>query len=431
MNVRLKVGILTILVVLVAYIISPIPFTAADSDSSSTIGRVKVSGLTEEEMKTALLEAVGEWQSAPLTVTGDGWVVELDPAQVVFDIDASIASYEQQAKKPWFAFWQKERSVQLPLIIESDGDWQERIREVGAWAFDATYYNVRNAASYLSKTALEAEVVTVDTANFDRIALEMQPVPVTAVGVEAIMARLNNYTVHEGQVFSYIEALEETMDEANNDAHNFVASMLYSVALKMNSEIFERTSQNVVPPYLEPGIEAVVNRNRSQDLQFLNTTSNAVELRLSFDYDQLKVEAFGISDEVAGIQVVRDADVAPRVIERYSKNLSPGDELVMTEGQAGMRVTVLRFSSTSPEGEVMSKDFYPPVHRVVLKSAQQPVTTPTEPSNPPSNPPSHNSGALTNKPKEPGEEGFPPLPKDEKDLPKGSYYDKGGNLVTP
>ncbi|MEC1179248.1 VanW family protein [Metasolibacillus meyeri] len=434
MKSSLKVCLFAILLVVFVYIVYPTNLSYANSENGqSTIGGIVVDGLKSEGMKAKIQEAVNQWTSEPITVSGAGAIINLQAAAIQFDIDGTIATYEQMTKRSWLTFWKSKRVVQLPLQIADSELLKVEIEKVKVWETDSTYKKVLAQAANLASHEIEADVKNMNVLDYERIALEIQPIPDNVAGLSNLVTVLNEQAVNPGQVFSLVEALGTEIDRANNETLDFVASMLYSIALKTNSEIYERASQNSVPSYLEPGIEATVTRNGSKDLKFLNMMDYAMQLKFTMEAGNLKAEAYGPANKQnVGIQVTRDYEISPRVIIRYSKDLPAGSEQLIEEGQAGFRVSVIRYSAEEPKGELISKDYYVPTHRVVLKSSKESEAEVSESLNYP----------LTNKPQldlngdgladyDNGEEQQLRFPQDEKDLPKGSYYDKGGNLVTP
>lgn len=114
-----------------------------------------------------------------------------------------------------------------------------------------------------------------------------------------------------------------------------------------------------------------------------------------------------------------------------------GTTKLIQEGKQGLRVTVTRTISKNGDERIqeISRDYYPPKNRIVLNSARQPV--------------SEGSGVMEEQGNQAGfnlvenvdldGDGLPYYDDRyevenhhfEDGLPPGSYYDKGGNLVTP
>ena len=97
-------------------------------------------------------------------------------------------------------------------------------------------------------------------------------------GISSIAEALNDTTIVNDEQFSFLKTLEDVDGFYSEETANFVASTLYSAILQTDLTILERHSQNAIPTYLQPGIEAKVNNARAQDFNFVNQT----EIHLSF-----------------------------------------------------------------------------------------------------------------------------------------------------
>ena len=172
--------------------------------------------------------------------------------------------------------------------------------------------------------------------------------------------------------------IEGKYEESDSAAINFVASMLYHVALQTEYEILERHSQGQKPNYLQQGLDAKVNQALEKDLQFINRSDQPNKLKLTVEGDSLKVELLAQKKEKEiSVRVSKDKIIQPRVITRYSKDLPIGREEVIQKGQEGVRVEVYRSISEngSTAEELVSRDYYPPVNKIIVKSSRQPVAS--------------------------------------------------------
>jgi hypothetical protein len=116
--------------------------------------------------------------------------------------------------------------------------------------------------------------------------------------------------------------------------------------------------------------------------------------------------------------------VAPRTITRYSLDLPIGKYQVIQEGKNGLRVTVYRTSAG--EEKVISKDYYAPTNKILLKSARVPATTTDSGTS------TGTDGSTSTTPEE-LEEVVDPIEFDENGKPiekDKNEYDKGGNVIT-
>ncbi len=451
MKIKKKLVLFIALLVLLVYIISPynpMHSTAyADNNNASTIGGVEVNGLSKEELKIALAEAIASWTAEPLQVTGGGATLELDAAKLQYDIDATIAYYETSTAKPWYAFWQSENVVHLPINIVPNEEIRKNIDTISIWDTEQTYNSILVQASYLKEHTVEAVMSTTAGLQEERIALAIEQIPQGVAGIKEIVALLDERVITPGEEISLLTEIEPIYGALNRLTINYVASMLYSVALSSGSQITERHSQNVVPAYLEPGIEATVHVAQNQDLRFVNTLSDMMKLKVTEERGQLKMEVYSTStDSSATVKVKHDETVDPRIITRYSYDLAIGHQRIEQQGKQGLRVSVYRTFQATGEEQLVSRDFYKPVNRIVIKSSRQPAETapstevtpidldgdglPDANDTPTTESPSSSDNKQpTGNPSQPTDKNVELDEKGNVILPEGSYYDKAGNLI--
>ncbi|MEK4384459.1 VanW family protein [Solibacillus sp. FSL W7-1464] len=449
---------LTLLIVLLSiwipnFVVSSV--ASADNNAvGSTIGGVDTGDLKGKELEALLTNAVNEWYTQNLTVTGGGTSVELSSSAFQFDIESTVANYENQVHKSWFAFWKDTPTVHLPLIVFPSEIVKNEISNVSSWDTELTYSSVELNAAYLKTDPVEAVVIDVSVLETDRISLSVELMPEGAMGINELVLALHETVIEPQMAFSMIEKLGDTMNLANREAINFVASNLYNAALNINAEILERHSQNEIPSYLKPGLEAKVDAFTNEDLKFANTSSNPVVLKLIMEEGELKTEVYiPVKETEVSVMVSQDEEIQPRTITRYSADLAIGQTEQIQEGKKGLRISVYR--TAFDEQKRVSRDYYPPVDRIIVKSSKQPeVKAPAENLN---NNPSYevdlvgdgfqdidttngngqNNASTTpvngsqNTGSNESNNSANDVAEGEENLPPGSYYDKGGNLITP
>lgn len=410
--------------------------SAEQGGTVSTIVGIEVGGLDGDEQKRVLQDAINQWLKEPLIVSGDGSSININKATIQFDINRTISVYESMTKQKWYAFWQKEKVVHLPLEVAQNDGLKEELSKITNWDTEETYTQVMNGVAYLKTGKLEAVVKDTSALEVERIALAIEEIPETAFGTYDIALSLNDQVVAPGETFSFIQVLGDNIDAANSEALDFVASLIYQNVLNIHSEILERHSQHKVPGYLEPGIEATINRNGKKDLQFVNRMATPIKLKLSVEAQQLKAEIYSSGQEAeVTASVVRDEEIKPRTITRFTNDLSIGQAREIQKGAQGLRVSVYRVIDGVEE--LVSKDYYPPVNRILLKSSRQLQTQQPTETDPDLQMDLDGDGLADVEPSDEAEDDAKDEKKFEVDengnpvLPPGYYYDKGGNLITP
>ena len=452
MKIVLKsVMLLTLLVTLLAFgvphFIASSNTPTTDNSEGSTIGGINVDGLKGEELKAALKVAVNDWYTQKLIVSEGGNSIEVSSSTFQFDIESTVNSFEDNYRKPWYAIWEDETTVHLPLNTLPSEIVKNEISNISTWDTDATYERVELNASYLKTDEVEAVVNDLSVLETDRISLSIESIPEGAMGLNELVLALNDIVIDPQKQFSMLDQLGESINLANREAINFVASNIYNAAVNINGEIFERHSQNEIPSYLKPGLEAKVDALANEDLKFINTSTKPVVLKLSMDEGKLQTEVYTPAKETeVAVSVSNDEVIQHRTITRYSEDLAIGQTEQLQEGVEGLRVSVYR--TVYGEQQLISRDYYPPVNRVIVKSSQQPeiqdsaVDVNNKPNdsidldgdgfpdevgsggNPPMNNP-QNTNSNESSSESQNQDGS------EDNLPPGSYYDKGGNLITP
>lgn len=438
------ITVVTLIAVLLAVLLPNLIVnqTVFAKGESSTIAGIDVSGLKEEELVSAIQDAVTKWTSEPIIVTGGGMEVSIDPSILTFDVQGTIESYKVQVEKPWYAFWRKTPIIHIPLQVTASEELKSQIENVSQWKFDETYNQVIAKASYLKGHEVEAVVEDLSFLEEERIALSMETIPKDAIGVADLVSMLDNLVINPDQTVSLLETFGQYADVANQEAQDFVASLVYHTVLQTDYEIIERSSQKRVPTYLQAGFEASVDKSQKLDLQFVNHSEQPSKYSATIEGSTLKLELTAqVAEVTATPRVRKDKIVKPKIITRYSPKLLLTQQKVIQNGEEGLRVFVYRSISKngSLEEELVSRDYYPPVNRIVMKSSREPITTTGTASPTPSTTtdsdlqmdldgdglPDENSTGSN----------LPPSSADNlkpgEKLPDGSYYDKGGNLVKP
>lgn len=398
----------------------------------STIGGIEIEGIKLSSLELTLQSAVADWQETEMEVSGGGNVTTIDSKQITFDIEAAIAQFENQIKKPWYAFWQKEKIVHIPIPVTISDSITQKIESVAAWETDKTLNNITMQASYLRNHEVEAVMNQDFKTTEERIAFQIADLPSEVQGISKIISSLNEVMIGPDQSMSMLALLGENADEVNKDGLDFVASMLYSVLLQTDYEILERHSQQVIPSYLQKGIEADVNPLLGKDLQFINKSNEPGKLKTTLEGNKLKIEIFApTKDKDITVRVSKDKIVKPRIIYRYTDDLKVGQERIEQEGQEGVRIEVYRsiVENGATKEQLVSKDYYAPRNRIVTRSSKEPVpvsaSTQKEGTSDPDLQMDLNGDGL------PDTETSTTANSTQKDGPEivYGYYDKGGNFV--
>ncbi|KMY29679.1 hypothetical protein ACZ11_21575 [Lysinibacillus xylanilyticus] len=443
MKLYLKLGamVAVLIILLTVWVPNIIVDRALAKGDESTIGGISVKGLEDGDIENALHEAINTWQDAPVSVEGANITISLDPKLFVFDVESSMVEYHSLTDKSWFAFWEQGQAVHIPLHVVVDSQVKKQLEATGVWEVEATLNAIITQISNLKSHTITATVADTHVIEAERLALSIEKIPTNAIGVDKLTNIINESIILPDVPFSFLTAIEEKYDEANIEAINFVASMLYNAALQTDYEISERHSQEEKTNYLQQGLDARINRTLDKDLQFVNRSDKSNKLKLTVEGDSLKVELLAQKKEKdISVRVSKDKIIQPRVIIRYSKDLPLGSEEVLQKGQEGVRVEVYRsiLENGNTSEELVSRDYYPPVNKIIVRSSRQPVVSEKSSENSDSSDPdlqmdldgdglpdtqSENKESGNNAP----ETNTSKDPNDPETV--YGYYDKGGNFI--
>ncbi|PZX07074.1 surface rod structure-forming protein G [Psychrobacillus insolitus] len=413
--------------------------------SGSTIGGQEVESLEKDEIISVLNAKITEWKQNPILLTGNNTDISLNPEWFTFDVEATVEQYENQMGTPWYAFWKSAPTVHIPLQFTTNPELITLIEDTAQLDTEETIANINNQVGILSMEPIETIALDLSMFQTERIAFSLENIAVNSNGLTNIVSALNEQVIGSGEVFSLLDGLKEINVDANRESVDFVASVLYSVLLQTNVEIVERHSQGIMPNYLEPGIEAKIRKNTNKDLKFIHTNSAPIVLKVQLKGTDLLVEIYSVPlDTEATYRVADKVEIKPKTIYRYSAKLKAGQEKLVEEGKAGLRVSVYRTISEKKgsfeKEELISADYYPPINRVIMKSSLVPETptvadpdlemdlngdgfpdVETKPSTE-TDPKANADG--TNKDKSTETE-----IDEETGLPIGTEYDKGGKVI--
>ncbi|EON73006.1 VanW family protein [Lysinibacillus sphaericus] len=375
-------AMLIVAVCLPNFVLNGTVFAKEDSKGSS-IGGIEIEGLKASTLESTLQTAITQWQSTAVVVSGGNTFTMIDTNQLSFDISAAISQYELLTKKPWYAFWQKDKVVHVPIPVTINETIIHQIESVDIWESEKTLQTITSQASYLRNHEIEAVVNDTLMQAEERLGFQVAEIPTDVRGIREIIASIEEVVLVPDKPVSFLSLLGEQTGAVNGAALNFLASTLYSVVLQTDYEIIERHSQQVLPSYLQEGIEADVNVALNKDLQFINRSKHTSKLKTTLEGNQLKIEMFApTKDKEITVRVSKDKIVKPRIVYRYSDDLKVGQERVEQEGQEGFRIEVYRsvVENGTTDEQLVSKDYYAPENRIVTRSTKEPVpvTTPTQ-----------------------------------------------------
>lgn len=435
-----------------------VPVFAATA--SSSIGSVVVEDLSDSEVKKQLNRSINKWKNSELSILIGEEKVNLEEEDFQFDIDESISTYKKRTAKPWYAFWRKTPIVHELLQVSATDSLVEKISEHTKQNSDEIASQILEAASYLRKFPLKIKDADFSIEDGERISFQAVPVKDADLSnIVALAKQLDGYIFEPNKPFSFNSFIEQ--EEINNDRSlSLMASALYSNVLQSSFEITERHQAEEIPTYVKPGYEAIVSPFLDKDLKFISKGTVPAKIAATVSGNELKVSLYSLSGSPEVLVYEKDRRaIEPRTIYRYMSNLAEGDSRTVEKAKPGLQVYIYRTitdENGKTENQLMSQNYYHPINQVIETSAKQ--TAPIDNSSEPTT-----DGYVENQQGTDQELGEPqqeestsqqPIPstdknsKDESELnsskepqattsknggsvPKGSHYNKTGDIVTP
>jgi vancomycin resistance protein YoaR len=149
-----------------------------------------------------------------------------------------------------------------------------------------------------------------------------------------------------------------------------VSSTLYNAAMLAGFEIVERRPHSRVSGYIQAGRDATVYYP-TIDLRFCNRLEAPVMLSLQVEGNTLHAAVVGDPGATRRVEVTTRtvSTLAPKTDHILDATLPPGKEVVEQEPETGLIVETLRrvytIDGVQVSEEVLSRDVYPPVNRVL------------------------------------------------------------------
>lgn len=181
-------------------------------------------------------------------------------------------------------------------------------------------------------------------------------------------------------------SLVETIKAANITKKDKVssgifASAVYEAIMPTNFNILERNISRELPDYTNEGYEARIDLDKQVDLIFSNPNDTVYTLHFSIEGSKLVVNLKGQSFLYKYNLVKEDeTKFKPKTIKQYSALLNENESKVSVEGKDGLLIRIVR-KTIDEKGEeilseVLSDDFYGPIHRVIVTGLKEPKVEP-------------------------------------------------------
>ena len=203
--------------------------------------------------------------------------------------------------------------------------------------------------------------------------------------------KINNQVIMPGETFSYNQTLgERTIAAGYKNAAIYsngqvvdglgggicqISTTLYDAVLFANLEIVERRNHQFVTSYVGPGEDATVVYGMT-DFRFKNTRKYPIKITASAQNGVARVSIYGIKEEVEyniSLDVKRIATIPKTTKYIEDSSLPVGTEKVKQNGANGVQTETYLVKSLNGKvvsRELLSKDTYNAMQRIVLKGTK-------------------------------------------------------------
>ncbi|MFC6039731.1 hypothetical protein ACFPYN_09900 [Paenisporosarcina macmurdoensis] len=347
------------------FVIDDVIFASKEFGDQTYIGPFDVSNLPEEEAAITIQTGVKGWyDQAQVEIKLQDAIVPFPLEVIEFNTDGTLTSAQDGAKNE-LQFDVTEESVgtflnqQFAPFVFSDAEIASATEVIRIQlASGRNNQTIDISSALFASTTTEATVTDV---TFDAIE--------TSVGIQNLLLALDGYELNPLTTFSLLKFIETAdVGIVTEQDLTTVASILYASVLQTNFGVDERSIGPTVPTSVPLGFEATINRELGVDFVFTNPNSTTFTLNLSNVGTSLKASLTGLP-LIYSYQttITNKEEFLPKTIKQFSSFVEQNSINIKTPGANGVQVAVIKTILSGDdvlETINISKDFYPPVHKV-------------------------------------------------------------------
>ncbi|RFU65884.1 VanW family protein [Peribacillus glennii] len=352
-------------------------FKNTDAFAAGTaIGHLDISEKTAAEAERLLEEEVEKWKAkTKITFSYKEKKAEADTALYEFYIEETLRTLKQGQKN--LAAVDVDQEVLEEMIyrtsislgtVEIDTKKLAADLLIGATMLDESGYTF-HLENYIPEAVRKSETISKATVNAEGSLNE----------IKALLKKMGTVEIPAKAQFSFLRLVEEKdIQMHHSSALSIMGTAIYQAILPTNFSIIERYISNALPSYAKLGYEAKVDEKKQMDLVFSNLNDSAYSLQLSLKGNKLEAILKG-QPFLNKYSIVKkdEQSFTPKTVKQYNARLESGETQVIESGKTGLLVKMVRKifgeSGELMKTEIISEDFYAPVHKVVVHSPVEPV----------------------------------------------------------
>ncbi|MFJ7637419.1 VanW family protein [Peribacillus sp. NPDC097225] len=346
---------------------------SAQFGENTTIGSLDIEGRSKREVSTLLSEATEKWtQNTVLGITYKEGQMTVDNGIFHFQTEKTVVSLLSGKKNKAVVSVDKDSLLEdlydMSLSLASTTlDIDKLANDLAVSAESLTEgTKTLELENYIDGDVGEDEVIAEATVNAGD----------AAMAIKELVPLIQPLEVKGETQFSLLQKMSELEGKKyNSDTLSRLATAIYGVILPTNFTILERNISDQLPGYAKLGFEAHIDSEIGHDLVFANTNDHAYRVELQVEGKKLKVTLKGPSFlNSYEVKATDEKRYTPKTIKQYSDELAPDAIQVKKEGKDGITVKILRHIESSSgdllETEILSEDFYAPIHRIEVYGLQ-------------------------------------------------------------
>ena len=381
------VSIFIILVISTAYIFSFTFFSTNVIDSffgnnplypeGTKIASQDVSNKTRAESARVLEDAVKQWRkNTKLTFSYKEKEAEVDPVFYNFEPVETVQTIEGG----------QDNSVVVRISREA---LQEELSKVSPGLGDASIdYDRLDAELTAAAANLEISDYSYDLDQYVSGTEANEIISTAAVNLEKPDAELTEFVsaypsieLQGKSIFSLLAHLEEEGDNSySEETLSMVATALFGAALPTNFSVLERHISKELPAYSKQGYEAKVSHEENMDFVLSNENATPYTFELSYEANRLSVVLRG-SPFLYRYEITAEEErvFEPKTVVQFDNSVPSGSMSVQKAGKNGQMIKLYRVIYDELgfliAKELISDDFYSPIHRIVYQGLVVPPVT--------------------------------------------------------
>lgn len=344
------------------------PFTVFQwASANQSIETLELQAETEKEVYHSLQRKIATWQLEDFYIEGPHTKIAIPTDYFHFDLHSSTTQFIQTQKKAWYDLFSPKYSGSFELIVTLDEAVDILLEPYTYLSKEQVKEQLVEYAQSLKSGPLQIKESEVVLQTLHRQALVGVQIPVDVTNLDVIMDSLQQYTFHEGEIFSLLQFIEN--QDISVDAHtlSFVASVLHTASLESSLKVMEYQNQKQLTSYARPGIDVQIDKVQMNDFQLVNVSKNPVILKNKKVGSNYYMMLYSTDDKTKYTYSIQEKVIPYKVIYRYSPELTGKQERVLRDGKEGIAATIFKTEQNGPfeQQQQLGKAFYAPINKIV------------------------------------------------------------------